>query len=149
MFQVSHYAFSPDELPETVIVRDSAASASVKDEPGETPVTKSDPDIPPPPPNLIVKEDVDDDKNHTDDPNDSSDEPCTKMTMRLRRNLNNPQFVSLRETYELKSWINWIDGSIGLKILHVNTSIHPIELNKIGRGGVDLTWFDQQDKWTM
>uniref|UniRef100_A0A673HCR3 [histone H3]-trimethyl-L-lysine(4) demethylase n=1 Tax=Sinocyclocheilus rhinocerous TaxID=307959 RepID=A0A673HCR3_9TELE len=35
----------------------------------------------------------DDDKNHTDDPNDSSDEPCTKMTMRLRRNLNNPQFV--------------------------------------------------------
>ncbi len=62
MFQVSHYAFSPDELPETVIVRDSAASASVKDEPGETPVTKSEPDIPPPPPNLIVKEDVDDDK---------------------------------------------------------------------------------------
>uniref|UniRef100_A0A673HB94 [histone H3]-trimethyl-L-lysine(4) demethylase n=1 Tax=Sinocyclocheilus rhinocerous TaxID=307959 RepID=A0A673HB94_9TELE len=49
-------------------------------------------DVPPPPPNLIVKED-DDDKNHTDDPNDSSDEPCTKMTMRLRRNLNNPQFV--------------------------------------------------------
>uniref|UniRef100_A0A672TDD8 [histone H3]-trimethyl-L-lysine(4) demethylase n=1 Tax=Sinocyclocheilus grahami TaxID=75366 RepID=A0A672TDD8_SINGR len=53
---------------------------------------KKDPDVPPPPPNLIVKED-DDDKNHTDDPNDSSDEPCTKMTMRLRRNLNNPQFV--------------------------------------------------------
>uniref|UniRef100_A0A671R2A4 Lysine-specific demethylase 5D n=1 Tax=Sinocyclocheilus anshuiensis TaxID=1608454 RepID=A0A671R2A4_9TELE len=57
-----------DELPQTVIVRDSAAGASVKDEPGETPVTKSDPDIPPPPPNLI-------------------------MTMRLRRNLSNPQFV--------------------------------------------------------
>uniref|UniRef100_A0A8C2DV90 [histone H3]-trimethyl-L-lysine(4) demethylase n=1 Tax=Cyprinus carpio TaxID=7962 RepID=A0A8C2DV90_CYPCA len=54
---------------------------------------KKDPDVPPPPPNLIVKEDVDDDKNHTDDPNDSSDEPCTKMTMRLRRNLSNPQFV--------------------------------------------------------
>uniref|UniRef100_A0A671R1Q5 [histone H3]-trimethyl-L-lysine(4) demethylase n=1 Tax=Sinocyclocheilus anshuiensis TaxID=1608454 RepID=A0A671R1Q5_9TELE len=84
-----------DELPQTVIVRDSAAGASVKDEPGETPVTKSDPDIPPPPPNLIVKEDVDDDddKNHIDDPNDSGDEPCTKMTMRLRRNLSNPQFV--------------------------------------------------------
>lgn len=100
---MSHYAFSPDELPQTVIVRDSAASASVKDEPGETPVTKSDPDVPPPPPNLIVKEDVDDDKNHTDDPNDSSDEPCTKMTMRLRRNLSNPQFVSLRESDKLKS----------------------------------------------
>uniref|UniRef100_A0A673M2N1 [histone H3]-trimethyl-L-lysine(4) demethylase n=1 Tax=Sinocyclocheilus rhinocerous TaxID=307959 RepID=A0A673M2N1_9TELE len=55
---------------------------------------KKDPDIPPPPPNLIVKEDVDDDdKNHIDDPNDSGDEPCTKMTMRLRRNLSNPQFV--------------------------------------------------------
>ncbi len=105
MFQVSH-AFSPDELPETVIVRDSVASASVKVEPGETPVTKSDPDIPPPPPNLIVKEDVDDDKNHTEDPNDSSDEPCTKMTMRLRRSLNNTKFVSLKETCELKSWIS-------------------------------------------
>uniref|UniRef100_A0A8C1AFS0 Lysine-specific demethylase 5D n=1 Tax=Cyprinus carpio carpio TaxID=630221 RepID=A0A8C1AFS0_CYPCA len=54
---------------------------------------KKDPDIPPPPPNLIVKEDVDDNKNHIDDPNDSGDEPCTKMTMRLRRNLSNPQFV--------------------------------------------------------
>lgn len=86
----SRYAFSPDDLPQTVIVRDSA----VKDEPGETAVTKSDPDIPPPPPNLIVKEDVDDDKSHIDNPNDPSDEPCTKMTMRLRRNLNNPQFVS-------------------------------------------------------
>lgn len=78
-----------DDLPQTVIVRDSA----VKDEPAETAVTKSDPDIPPPPPNLIIKEDVDDDKSHIDKPNDPSDEPCTKMTMRLRRNLNNPQFV--------------------------------------------------------
>uniref|UniRef100_A0A8C1PWP6 [histone H3]-trimethyl-L-lysine(4) demethylase n=1 Tax=Cyprinus carpio TaxID=7962 RepID=A0A8C1PWP6_CYPCA len=50
-------------------------------------------DVPPPPPNLIVKEDVDDNRNHIDDPNDSGDEPCTKMTMRLRRNLSNPQFV--------------------------------------------------------
>lgn len=86
-------------------MRDSAASASVKDEPGETPVTKADPDIPPPPPNLIVKEDVDDDKSHIGDPNDPGDEPCTKMTMRLRRNLNNPQFVSLREACGLKSWL--------------------------------------------
>uniref|UniRef100_A0A671R2X7 Lysine-specific demethylase 5D n=1 Tax=Sinocyclocheilus anshuiensis TaxID=1608454 RepID=A0A671R2X7_9TELE len=54
-----------DELPQTVIVRDSAAG-----------------DV-----------DDDDDKNHIDDPNDSGDEPCTKMTMRLRRNLSNPQFV--------------------------------------------------------
>uniref|UniRef100_A0A8C1PWB1 [histone H3]-trimethyl-L-lysine(4) demethylase n=1 Tax=Cyprinus carpio TaxID=7962 RepID=A0A8C1PWB1_CYPCA len=38
-------------------------------------------------------EDVDDNRNHIDDPNDSGDEPCTKMTMRLRRNLSNPQFV--------------------------------------------------------
>ncbi len=91
MFQVSHYAFSPDELPETVIVRDKRCQCICEGWTWRDTVTKSEPDIPPPPPNLIVKEDVDDDKNHTDDPNDSSDEPCTKMTMRLRRNLNNPQ----------------------------------------------------------
>lgn len=82
-------------VPQTVIVRDSSASASVKEEPGDAPVTKLDPDIPPPPPNLIIKEDVDDDKSRIDTSNDSGDEPCTKMTMRLRRNLSNPQFVSL------------------------------------------------------
>ncbi|XP_051950184.1 lysine-specific demethylase 5C-like [Xyrauchen texanus] len=47
----------------------------------------------PPPPNLIVKEDIDDDKSHIGNLNDSGDEPCTKMTMRLRRNQSNPQFV--------------------------------------------------------
>ncbi|XP_051508766.1 lysine-specific demethylase 5C isoform X2 [Myxocyprinus asiaticus] len=85
-----------DELqtvPQTVIVRENAVCASVKEETGETPVTKLEPDIPPPPPNLIVKEDVDDDKSHIGDLNDSGDEPCTKMTMRLRRNQSNPQFV--------------------------------------------------------
>ncbi|XP_056629138.1 lysine-specific demethylase 5C isoform X2 [Triplophysa dalaica] len=79
-------------VPQTVIVRDSSASASVKEELGDTPVTKLDPDIPPPPPNLIIKEDVDDDKSRIHVSNDSSDEPCTKMTMRLRRNLSNTQF---------------------------------------------------------
>uniref|UniRef100_A0A8C7VFV2 [histone H3]-trimethyl-L-lysine(4) demethylase n=1 Tax=Oncorhynchus mykiss TaxID=8022 RepID=A0A8C7VFV2_ONCMY len=57
---------------------------------------------PPPPPDVTVKnkvkkeEDDDDggdrhDEKDQDDPN--SDGPCTKMTMRLRRNLSNPQFV--------------------------------------------------------
>ncbi|XP_051525793.1 lysine-specific demethylase 5C-like isoform X1 [Myxocyprinus asiaticus] len=85
-----------DELqsvPQTVIVRDNTACASVKEETGETPITKLDPDILPPPPNLIVKEDVDDDKSHIGDLNDGRDEPCTKMTMRLRRNHSNPQIV--------------------------------------------------------
>nr|XP_055024652.1 lysine-specific demethylase 5C isoform X1 [Misgurnus anguillicaudatus] len=77
-------------VPQTVIVRDSSAS-SVKEEPADTPVTKLDPDIPPPPPNLIIKEDVDDDKSRID--KDPVDEPCTKMTMRLRRNLSNTQFT--------------------------------------------------------
>uniref|UniRef100_A0A8B9R832 [histone H3]-trimethyl-L-lysine(4) demethylase n=1 Tax=Astyanax mexicanus TaxID=7994 RepID=A0A8B9R832_ASTMX len=56
---------------------------------------KKDSDIPPPPPNLIVKSEVKKKEEDSADEFDSSakDEPCTKMTMRLRRNLNNPQFV--------------------------------------------------------
>uniref|UniRef100_A0A673YLE0 [histone H3]-trimethyl-L-lysine(4) demethylase n=1 Tax=Salmo trutta TaxID=8032 RepID=A0A673YLE0_SALTR len=56
---------------------------------------------PPPPPDVTVKnkvkkEEDDDggdrhDEKDQDDPN--GDGPCTKMTMRLRRNLSNPQFV--------------------------------------------------------
>uniref|UniRef100_A0A8B9JNK1 [histone H3]-trimethyl-L-lysine(4) demethylase n=1 Tax=Astyanax mexicanus TaxID=7994 RepID=A0A8B9JNK1_ASTMX len=84
-----------DELPQTVIVRDSSAAGAIKEEPAETQVTRSDSDIPPPPPNLIVKSEVKKKEEDSADEFDSSakDEPCTKMTMRLRRNLNNPQFV--------------------------------------------------------
>lgn len=107
LFWIFH-VFADGELtqtvPQTVIVRDSSASASVKEETGDTPVTKLDPDIPPPPPNLIIKEDVDDDKSRLDVSNDSGDEPCTKMTMRLRRNLSNPQFVRLSEINVHLTW---------------------------------------------
>ncbi|KAI4904891.1 hypothetical protein NFI96_011591 [Prochilodus magdalenae] len=84
-----------DELPQTVIVRDGSAAGTVKEEPGEIQVTRSDLDIPPPPPNLIVKDEVKKKEEDSADELDGSakDEPCTKMTMRLRRNLTNPQFV--------------------------------------------------------
>ncbi|XP_072538432.1 lysine-specific demethylase 5C isoform X2 [Salminus brasiliensis] len=84
-----------DELPQTVIVRDGSAAGTVKEEPAEAQVTRSDSDIPPPPPNLIVKSEVKKKEENSADELDNGvkDEPCTKMTMRLRRNLTNPQFV--------------------------------------------------------
>ncbi|XP_066566262.1 lysine-specific demethylase 5C isoform X2 [Amia ocellicauda] len=63
-----------DELPQTVIVRDTAVL--VKEEEGEVGEGAA---VPPPGP---VKE---------EEP--PQDEPCTKMTMRLRRNQSNTQFV--------------------------------------------------------
>ncbi|XP_028848320.1 lysine-specific demethylase 5C isoform X2 [Denticeps clupeoides] len=85
-----------DELPQTVIVRDTSLPAALKEEQGEVRVSDLDPNVPAPPPSLIVKDEVKEEevrgfKRDPDDP--SADEPCTKMTMRLRRNLNNPQFV--------------------------------------------------------
>lgn len=62
-------------------------------------ITKSEPDIPPPPPNLIVKDEVkkkEEDEGRAVDVKDPiKDEPCTKMTMRLRRNHSSSQFVSM------------------------------------------------------
>ncbi|CDQ69148.1 unnamed protein product [Oncorhynchus mykiss] len=93
-----------EELPQTVTVRDAVAAVQDKEEPGE--VKEGDSSTvtptPPPPPDVTVKnkvkkeEDDDDggdrhDEKDQDDPN--GDGPCTKMTMRLRRNLSNPQFV--------------------------------------------------------
>ncbi|XP_026867993.2 lysine-specific demethylase 5C isoform X1 [Electrophorus electricus] len=83
-----------DELPQTVIVRESSAASNIKEEAGEMQVTRLDGDLQPPPLNLVVKDEVkmkEEDEGSTDDP--GKDEPCTKMTMRLRRNLSNPQFV--------------------------------------------------------
>ncbi|XP_036434959.1 lysine-specific demethylase 5C isoform X1 [Colossoma macropomum] len=84
-----------DELPQTVIVKDGSAPGTIKEEAGEIQVTRSDSDIPPPPPNLIVKDEVKKKEEGGADDLDGSgkDEPCTKMTMRLRRNITNPQFV--------------------------------------------------------
>uniref|UniRef100_A0A671W6Z0 [histone H3]-trimethyl-L-lysine(4) demethylase n=1 Tax=Sparus aurata TaxID=8175 RepID=A0A671W6Z0_SPAAU len=53
----------------------------------------------PPPPSVTVKTEVkkeepeEKDGKENDDEEDESDKPCTKMTMRLRRNINNPQCV--------------------------------------------------------
>lgn len=53
-----------------------------------------------PPPSITVKtelkkeEPVEGDRKDKDEEEDDTDKPCTKMTMRLRRNLNNPQCVS-------------------------------------------------------
>ncbi|KAM9475520.1 lysine-specific demethylase 5C isoform 1-T1 [Clarias gariepinus] len=86
--------FLSDELPQTLIVKDNI---SIKEETGETLITKSELDIPPPPPNLIVKDEVkkkeEDEGRAVDTKDPIKDEPCTKMTMRLRRNLGNAQFV--------------------------------------------------------
>ncbi|TRY98413.1 hypothetical protein DNTS_004962 [Danionella cerebrum] len=81
-----------EDLPQTLIVRDSVPSVPPKDEPVETEVTKPELDIVPPPTNLTIKEDVDD-KSPLNDLKEDGEEPCTKMTMRLRRNLSNSQFV--------------------------------------------------------
>lgn len=96
-------ALLPEELPQTVTVRDAAAAVQDKEEPGEVKEGDSSTATPTPPPppdvtvkNKVKKEDDDGGDRHDekdqDDPN--GDGPCTKMTMRLRRNLSNPQFVS-------------------------------------------------------
>lgn len=53
-----------------------------------------------PPPSVTVKTEPKKEEpeekygKENDDEEDESDKPCTKMTMRLRRNINNPQCVS-------------------------------------------------------
>ncbi|XP_064778647.1 lysine-specific demethylase 5C-like isoform X3 [Oncorhynchus masou masou] len=94
-----------EELPQTVTVRDAVAAVQDKDEPGEVKEGESSTVTPTPPPpsdvtvkNKVKKEEDDDDDggdrhDEKDQDNPNSDGPCTKMTMRLRRNLSNPQFV--------------------------------------------------------
>uniref|UniRef100_A0A3P9KU32 [histone H3]-trimethyl-L-lysine(4) demethylase n=1 Tax=Oryzias latipes TaxID=8090 RepID=A0A3P9KU32_ORYLA len=91
-----------DELPQTLTIKDNASPPA-----GENPV-KSEPlepeqgqnngsayNPPPPPPTVIVKkeelkEEVD---KKSEGKREHMEGPCTKMTMRLRRNPNNPQSV--------------------------------------------------------
>lgn len=53
-----------------------------------------------PPPSVTVMTEVkkeepeEENGKENDEEEDDSDRPCTKMTMRLRRNINNPQCVS-------------------------------------------------------
>lgn len=76
---------------------------SVKAEPLEAQEKQSDgstSSLPPPPPTITVKTEVkkeepkEEDGKGKDKRADDADGPCTKMTMRLRRNLGNPQCVS-------------------------------------------------------
>lgn len=98
-----------DELPQTVTVKDSVSSApddtSVKTELLEPQERQSDGSTssPQPPPSSVTvktevktemkKEEPQEDRKEKDEQEDDADGPCTKMTMRLRRNLNNPQCV--------------------------------------------------------
>ncbi|KAM9855877.1 lysine-specific demethylase 5C isoform 2-T2 [Aulostomus maculatus] len=98
-----------DELPQTVTVRDNLppapCDASVKGEPQEPPERQSDGSTSSPklPPSSITvktelktevkKEEPKAEERKETDVTDDTDGPCTKMTMRLRRNLNNPQCV--------------------------------------------------------
>ncbi|XP_053173678.1 lysine-specific demethylase 5C isoform X1 [Scomber japonicus] len=94
-----------DELPQTVTVKDSVSSApndtSVKTEILESQERQSDgstssPQMPPPSVTVktevkteVKKEEVVEKKENDEE----EDVPCTKMTMRLRRNISNPQCV--------------------------------------------------------
>ncbi|XP_074499617.1 lysine-specific demethylase 5C isoform X2 [Sebastes fasciatus] len=95
-----------DELPQTVTIKDSVSptpgDTSVKAEPLEAQEKQSDGSTsspPPPPPTITVKTEVkkeepkEEDGKGKDKRADDADGPCTKMTMRLRRNLGNPQCV--------------------------------------------------------
>lgn len=60
---------------------------------------------PPPPPSVIVKAEVKKEEpgqengkdNEEEEEEDASDKPFSKMTMRLRRNISNPQCVSQQQ----------------------------------------------------
>lgn len=96
-----------DELPQTVTIKENVSAG-----PGDTPV-KAEPLEPQekqsegctstpqmPPPSVTIKSEVkkeepeEEDGKDNDEEEDDRNRPCTKMTMRLRRNLNNPQCVS-------------------------------------------------------
>lgn len=95
-----------DELPQTVTIKENASPAagdtSVKAEPLESQDRQSDGSTScsqPPPSSITVKAEVkkeepeEEDGKEIDKEEDDSDRPCTKMTMRLRRNISNPQCV--------------------------------------------------------
>lgn len=111
-----------DELPQTVTIKDSVSPApadtSVKSESLEPKQEKqsdgSTSSPPPPPPTITVKTEVKKEepveaegkgKGKDDEEEYNTDGPCTKMTMRLRRNLSNPQCVS-RPKSEPR-WQSW------------------------------------------
>lgn len=103
-----HLAFLLDELPQTVTIKEDISPASgdapVKVEPSESQESRVDggtssPLLPPP--SVIVKSEVkkeepgeENGKEKEEEEDNDSDRPFNKMSMRLRRNMNNPQCVS-------------------------------------------------------
>ncbi|KAK6303437.1 hypothetical protein J4Q44_G00258910 [Coregonus suidteri] len=95
-----------EELPQTVTVR-AAAAVQVKEQPGEVKEKGGDGSTTttaPPPSDATIKSEMkkEEEKNEEggeahdngdQDNGEKGDGPCTKMTMRLRRNLGNPPFV--------------------------------------------------------
>ncbi|XP_061591220.1 lysine-specific demethylase 5C isoform X2 [Cololabis saira] len=94
-----------DELPQTVTVKESVSPAPVDTavkseplEPEEKPSDESPSSLQPPPQSITVKTEVKKEEHEengkgNDRKREDANGPCTKMTMRLRRNLNNPQCV--------------------------------------------------------
>lgn len=88
-----------DELPQTVTVKDDTSSppgpTSVKTEPPEFEEKQSEgsSSLLMPPLSITVKAEVKK-AEEEDGKAEEDDTPCTKMTMRLRRNISNPQCVS-------------------------------------------------------
>ncbi|KAM6928895.1 lysine-specific demethylase 5C isoform 1-T1 [Lycodopsis pacificus] len=93
-----------DELPQTVSIKDGVSpppgDTSVKAEPPEAREKPSDGGTSspqPPPPTITVKTEVKKEEPRVEggkvEGDNVTDGPCTKMTMRLRRNLSNPQCV--------------------------------------------------------
>ncbi|XP_031594762.1 lysine-specific demethylase 5C isoform X2 [Oreochromis aureus] len=93
-----------DELPQTVTVKDNMppplSDTSVKSEPLDPQERQSDgsssgPQLPPPSVTvkMALKKEEPAEENGKGHKEEEDDTPCTKMTMRLRRNLNNPQCV--------------------------------------------------------
>lgn len=83
------------------------ADTAVKAEQPDAAEKPLDGDSPRPPPSVTVAAEVKKEepkKEFGKDEEDDSDKPCTKMTMRLRRNINNPQCVSSREQERRGDW---------------------------------------------
>lgn len=104
-----HLPFLLDELPQTVTIKENISPApgdtTVKVEPLDCQESQADggrssPQLPPP--SVIIKSEVKKEEpgeengkeNEDEEEEDTSDRPFSKMTMRLRRNISNPQCVS-------------------------------------------------------
>lgn len=102
-----HLPLLSDELPQTVTIKENISpapgEATVKVEPLDSRESGADggtssPQLPPP--SVIIKSEVKKEEpgkengKENEDEEDASDRPFSKMTMRLRRNISNPQCVS-------------------------------------------------------